>query len=188
MTTNTTPAEALPPMPHPIAHILIGDDSEDVFTTEQLHAFAESRAQAAVTAALASVPAPAVPAEVIDMALCERHSLVLRVGQPYVFRPVGDCESCAEMYRKAVEAYGPDAGEPAAIQSAPPQAVQQPLSEEQIEAQPEPVELTDEEIDKLWAEHERRAWGRSLISPTVFARAAIAAYQAKLGAQEGQQS
>lgn len=43
----------------------------------------------------------------MEMALCERHSLVLRVGVPYVFRPVGDCHGCAEMAAKAREAYGP---------------------------------------------------------------------------------
>lgn len=50
--------------------------------------------------------------EPMTMALCERHSLVLRVGQPYVFRPVGDCESCAEMAAQAREAYGPSMGDP----------------------------------------------------------------------------
>jgi hypothetical protein len=48
--------------------------------------------------------------EPMDMALCERHYLVLRVGVPYIFRPVGDCEKCAEMVEKAREAYGDDLG------------------------------------------------------------------------------
>ena len=48
--------------------------------------------------------------EPMNMALCERHSLVLRVGAPYIFRPVGDCPRCAEMLQQAVEAYGPSAG------------------------------------------------------------------------------
>jgi hypothetical protein len=51
-------------------------------------------------------------AECMEMALCERHKLVLRVGQPYVFAPVGDCESCAEALARAREAYGPSAGAP----------------------------------------------------------------------------
>lgn len=50
--------------------------------------------------------------EPMTMALCERHSLILRVGQPYVFAPVGDCESCAELLAAAIEAYGPNAGAP----------------------------------------------------------------------------
>ena len=44
--------------------------------------------------------------EVIDMALCEAHALVLREGQPYTFRRVGDCEKCAKMSADAKEAYG----------------------------------------------------------------------------------
>lgn len=48
--------------------------------------------------------------EPMDMALCERHSLVLRVGVAYVFRPVGDCPRCAEMVAQAREAYGPGLG------------------------------------------------------------------------------
>ena len=50
--------------------------------------------------------------EPMDMALCERHSLVLRVGQPYIFAPVGDCGSCAAALAQAREAYGPSAGAP----------------------------------------------------------------------------
>ena len=50
--------------------------------------------------------------EPMGMALCERHSLVLRVGQPYIFEPVGDCESCAAALAQAREAYGPNAGAP----------------------------------------------------------------------------
>lgn len=50
--------------------------------------------------------------EPMSMALCERHSLVLRVGQPYIFEPVGDCESCAAALAQAREAYGPTAGAP----------------------------------------------------------------------------
>jgi hypothetical protein len=49
-------------------------------------------------------------AEPMEMALCERHSLVLRVGVPYVFRPVGDCPSCAAMVEQAREAYGDSLG------------------------------------------------------------------------------
>ena len=50
--------------------------------------------------------------EPMRMALCERHSLVLRVGQPYIFEPVGDCKSCAAALAQAREAYGPNAGAP----------------------------------------------------------------------------
>lgn len=56
----------------------------------------------------------------MDMALCERHSLVLRVGQPYVFAPVGDCESCAAALAQSVEAYGTNAGAPNTKADAPP--------------------------------------------------------------------
>lgn len=48
-----------------------------------------------------------------DMALCERHALVLRVGQPYVFRPIGGCRSCAAAVEAAREAYGDGLGAPA---------------------------------------------------------------------------
>jgi hypothetical protein len=48
--------------------------------------------------------------EPVSMALCESHSVVLRVGVPYVFRPVGDCATCAKMFSQAVEAYGPTGG------------------------------------------------------------------------------
>lgn len=44
-------------------------------------------------------------ADVMDMALCERENVVLRVGQTYRFRPVGDCARCAELAAQAVEAY-----------------------------------------------------------------------------------
>jgi len=47
----------------------------------------------------------------MGMALCERHKLVLRVGQPYAFYPIGDCETCATALAEAVSAYGPGAGE-----------------------------------------------------------------------------
>ena len=57
---------------------------------------------------LANLPA----FECMEMALCERHKLVLRVGQPYIFAPVGDCESCAADLAAAREAYGPSAGAP----------------------------------------------------------------------------
>ena len=50
--------------------------------------------------------------EPMDMALCERHALVLRVGQPYVFRPVGDCQSCAAAVESARDAYGDGLGAP----------------------------------------------------------------------------
>lgn len=48
----------------------------------------------------------------MEMALCERHSLVMRVGQPYVFRPIDGCESCDAALARAREAYGHDAGAP----------------------------------------------------------------------------
>jgi hypothetical protein len=44
--------------------------------------------------------------EVMDMALCESASCVLRIGQLYRFRPVGDCKTCAEMKARHDEAYG----------------------------------------------------------------------------------
>jgi hypothetical protein len=40
------------------------------------------------------------------MALCESASCVLRIGQLYRFRPVGDCKTCAEMKARHDEAYG----------------------------------------------------------------------------------
>lgn len=46
-------------------------------------------------------------AEPMHMALCESESVVLREGQPYVFRKVGDCERCAAMSAESLEAYGP---------------------------------------------------------------------------------
>lgn len=46
----------------------------------------------------------------MTLALCERHSLVLRIGRPYVFRPIGDCKRCAEMAAQAKEAYGEEDG------------------------------------------------------------------------------
>jgi hypothetical protein len=63
--------------------------------------------------ALYAHPAPAEPsAEVMDMALCESQSIVLRVGQTYRFRPVGDCEKCKAMAQAAHDAYGPNMGAP----------------------------------------------------------------------------
>ena len=59
------------------------------------------------------------------MALCESQSVVLREGQPYVFRPVGDCETCAAMSAASREAYG----EPPAPQ--PTRVAQKPLTDEQ---------------------------------------------------------
>ena len=47
----------------------------------------------------------------MEMCLCEAKKLVLRVGQPYVFRPMKGCKSCEEAMREAVEAYGPGGGE-----------------------------------------------------------------------------
>lgn len=44
--------------------------------------------------------------EVMDMALCEAEHVVLRVGQLYRFKPVGDCEECAALAQAAREAYG----------------------------------------------------------------------------------
>jgi hypothetical protein len=44
--------------------------------------------------------------EVMELALCESQSLVLRVGQLYRFRPVGDCEKCSAMAYEAERAYG----------------------------------------------------------------------------------
>jgi hypothetical protein len=53
-------------------------------------------------------PAQALPqgGEVMDMALCESISVVLREGQLYRFRKVGDCEKCAAMSAASLEAYG----------------------------------------------------------------------------------
>ena len=65
----------------------------------------------AVTAAVAE------PAEPMHAWLCERHSYVLRVGQPYVFQPAEGCDSCAAMAEQAREAYGPSMGAP---ESTPP--------------------------------------------------------------------
>jgi hypothetical protein len=44
---------------------------------------------------------------VMEMALCESISCVLRIGQLYRFVPVGDCKTCASMKAAADEAYGP---------------------------------------------------------------------------------
>ena len=60
--------------------------------------------------------------EPMDMALCERHALVLRVGQPYVFRPVGDCQSCAAAVESARDAYGDGLGAPNVLVTAPAKA------------------------------------------------------------------
>jgi hypothetical protein len=51
--------------------------------------------------------------EAMEMALCEAHSVVLREGQLYRFRKLGDCERCARMSAASLEAYGP----PAAMQA-----------------------------------------------------------------------
>jgi hypothetical protein len=50
--------------------------------------------------------APVAQAESMDMALCESTSVVLREGQLYRFRRVGDCERCAEMSKASFDAYG----------------------------------------------------------------------------------
>lgn len=42
------------------------------------------------------------------MALCEAKKLALRPGQPYVFLPALDCESCKAELAIAVESYGLD--------------------------------------------------------------------------------
>ena len=47
--------------------------------------------------------------EIMPLTLCEAKTLVLRPGQPYVFLPVLDCDSCKADLAKAVEAYGSDA-------------------------------------------------------------------------------
>lgn len=44
------------------------------------------------------------------LSLCEAHRLVLRVDQPYIFRPLGICTDCAKMAEQAREAYGPTMG------------------------------------------------------------------------------
>lgn len=45
-------------------------------------------------------------AEPMNMALCEATKVVLREGQLYRFRRVGDCETCAELSKQSLEAYG----------------------------------------------------------------------------------
>lgn len=44
--------------------------------------------------------------DTMDMALCESHKLVLRIGQRYRFYPIGDCATCAAMRAEHDEAYG----------------------------------------------------------------------------------
>lgn len=54
----------------------------------------------------AHLAAPVAQAEPMDMALCEAARVVLREGQLYRFRRVGDCETCAELSKQSLEAYG----------------------------------------------------------------------------------
>jgi len=61
------------------------------------------------TKAYQAQPAPAV--EVRDMALCERHRLVLRIGQPYRFFAIPGCATCAEMKAQSDASYGADIAE-----------------------------------------------------------------------------
>lgn len=87
----------LPPLPaygHKPAGYTTG-----LFTAEDMRAYAA-----------AAVAKERERLEPVSMALCELHSVVLRVGVPYVFRPVGDCQTCAKMFAQAVEAYGPTGG------------------------------------------------------------------------------
>lgn len=56
-----------------------------------------------------AAPLPEEPevGEAMEMALCERHSVVLREGQLYRFVRVEDCEKCAKMSADSLECYGP---------------------------------------------------------------------------------
>lgn len=51
--------DELPPLPYAVAHILLGDDSENVFTTEQMHAYA--RAALEQLRCDSATPAPVEP-------------------------------------------------------------------------------------------------------------------------------
>lgn len=108
----------LPPLPEPDLHegITLRDGgkyagTEDGYTAESVRSI--------VAAAVAKERESAKP---MSMALCESHAVVLRVGVPYVFRPVGDCQTCAKMFAQAVEAYGPTGGEPTPATPQPPAA------------------------------------------------------------------
>lgn len=74
-------------------------------------------------------------AEPMDMALCESRSLVLREGQAYRFRRVGECATCAAMSAASREAYGEppaaDADHKLHLSNPPAQGVE--LTDEQIE-------------------------------------------------------
>lgn len=50
---------------------------------------------------------PPLPEESMLMTLCEAHRVVLQINRPYVFRPIGNCETCKKMADQAYEAYGP---------------------------------------------------------------------------------
>jgi hypothetical protein len=117
-----------------------------------------------IDAALAEQPEP------MHMFLCEARRLVLRVGQPYVFRPVAGCATCDEMAKESADAYGPSMGEPA--QQDEPNRVRIPTSEEEaagmvlvgsqwlsehaphrLRQQPEPSAQQDERAAfEVWAE------------------------------------
>lgn len=60
-------------------------------------------ARAVIAADQSQAPAEG---DVMDMALCESQRVVLREGQLYRFRRVGDCETCAAMSAASLEAYG----------------------------------------------------------------------------------
>lgn len=54
---------------------------------------------------------------VMDIALCEAESLVLREGQLYRFWKVGDCEKCAAKSVASSDAYGAPPMRPASMES-----------------------------------------------------------------------
>lgn len=66
----------------------------------------EREANAILTAEVERLAAQVAQAEPMEMALCEATSVVLREGQLYRFRRVGDCERCAEMSKASFDAYG----------------------------------------------------------------------------------
>lgn len=48
----------------------------------------------------------AANAEPMELPLCGSSRYVLRIGQPYVFRPMPGCATCTKMAAEALAAYG----------------------------------------------------------------------------------
>ena len=77
-----------------------------LWADNKVHTYQFANAAEKIIDAAVDRAAPVAQAEPMEMALCEATRVVLREGQLYRFRRVGDCEACAELSKQSLEAYG----------------------------------------------------------------------------------